>query len=71
MRSLKAAICANLAEWNEWQKSELKKIKDSDTDEAIFTDTAVNLSMVSIQFPRKAKRYRLRHGKALPRQDNV
>ncbi len=45
----------NLAEWNVWQKDELKKIKDSDTDEAIFTDTEVNLSVVASNSHAKLK----------------
>lgn len=36
----------NLMQWNKWQHDELKKIKESDTKEAIFTDTGVTLSTV-------------------------
>ncbi len=36
----------NLAQWNDWQKAELKKIKESDIKDAIFTDYNVELSSV-------------------------
>ena len=51
----KSGHFSNLAEWSEWQKDELKKIKESDSDEAIFTDVAVNLSIVASNSHAKLK----------------
>lgn len=42
----KSGHFTNLAEWSTWQKEELKKIKDSGTEDAIFIDTKVTLSTI-------------------------
>ena len=38
---------ANLEEWNNWQKTELKRIKESDITDAIFYDNDIVLSCVA------------------------